>query len=166
VTTPRPLLLLVISVVRPNRAGAFLPAAARSWARARKDVAGGEGGCAPRRRPPPPPRSPRVRRAAQRPPDGGRGAEGGARLGVRVVPPGCGRPSAPRPAAGGRGGPIVHAYKQFEKIGKKTAHIGKRVHVRVLYPSCAFIRYFNHGARRQKSRSRTFSIGNRYERVY
>jgi hypothetical protein len=28
---------------------------------------------------------------------------------------------------------------QFEKIGKKTAHIGKLVHVRVLYPSCAFI---------------------------
>jgi len=164
VTIPRPLLLLVISVVRPNRAGAFLPAAARSWARARKGVEGGDvrpGGALA-----PPPAAPRARRAAQRPPDGGRGAEGGARLGVRVVPPGCGRPSAPRPAAGGRGGPIVHAYKQFEKIGKKPAHIGKRVHVRVLYPSCAFIRYFNHGARRQKSRSRTFSIGNRYERVY
>jgi hypothetical protein len=83
--------------------------------------------------PPPRARAPCGSAAAGR----GRGAEGGARLGVRVVPPGCGRPSAPRPAAGGRGGPIVHAYKQFEKIGKKTAHIGKLVHVPVLFTSAA-----------------------------
>ena len=69
-TIPRSLLLLVINVVRPNRAGACLPAAARSWARARKGVEGGEGGmCAPAAPSPPSP-LPRARRAAQRPPDG------------------------------------------------------------------------------------------------
>ena len=41
------------------------------------------------------------------------------------------------PAA--RGGARPQRIMQFEKIGKKTAHIGKLVHVRVLYPSCAFI---------------------------
>ena len=85
-TTPRPLLLLVISVVRPNRAGAF-PSRRGSVVGAGAEGRGGGrgGGRAPRRRPPPPPAAPRARRAAQRPPDGGRGAEGGARLGVRVV---------------------------------------------------------------------------------
>jgi hypothetical protein len=118
----------------PSRRGSVVGAGAEGRGGGRGG--GGGGMCAPAAPSPPLP-PPRARRAAQRPPDGGRGAEGGARLGVRVVPPGCGRPSAPRPAAGGRGGPIVHAYKQFEKIGKKTAHIGKRVHVRVLFTSAA-----------------------------
>ena len=160
-TTPRPLLLLVINVVRPNRADTFLPAAAQSWAGRGKTWRVRGGMCAGGASPSPLPRAVRLS-----------GRRTGPRRRRRRSPRRSCSPAGVWPlqcttsCGGGVGGPIVHVYKQFEKIGKKPAHIGKRVHVRVLYPSCAFIRYFNHGARRQKSRSRTFSIGNRYERVY